>query len=216
MSESRLIVYGAGGHGKVVAEAAELAGWKRVVFVDDRWPDISAVGPWPVIGKGDSIGDGLGSDDSVVVAIGDNRLRLGLVRRLLAEGTNVATVVHPNAVVSRYASVGAGSVIFAGAVINVGSRIGLACIVNTGASIDHDCRIADGVHISPGVNLAGGVTIGRKSWVGIGASVRELVTIGDDVTVGAGSVVLKAVADGSIVAGVPAKAIKQAVGTPQC
>jgi sugar O-acyltransferase (sialic acid O-acetyltransferase NeuD family) len=209
MSDTRLIVYGAGGHGKVVADAAQRSGWNNILFVDDRWPQVERAGYWPVIGSGNELLRHLSGNDQVAVAIGDCRVRLGRVRSLLAQDVRLATVVHPNAVVSDYALIGEGTVVFAGAVVNVDSRLGMACIVNTGALVDHDCEISDGVHISPGACLAGGVAVGEASWIGMGARVRERVNIGAGVVVGAGSVVLKPVPDGSTVVGVPAVAVAE-------
>lgn len=93
----------------------------------------------------------------------------------------------------------------AGAVVNVDCRIGMGVIINTAASIDHDCVLEDAVHISPGARLAGGVCVGERSWVGIGASVKQLVEIGSGVTVGAGAVVVSNMPDDCVAVGVPAR-----------
>jgi serine acetyltransferase len=83
------------------------------------------------------------------------------------------------------------------------------CIVNTGATIDHDCQLAEGVHVCPGTHLSGGVVVGARSWIGVGASVRQCIRIGADVTVGAGAAVVRDVADRLTVVGVPARPIVQ-------
>ncbi|MNR34560.1 putative acetyltransferase EpsM [compost metagenome] len=114
-------------------------------------------------------------------------------------------LIHPAAVVSRYASVDLGSVIMAGVQVNAGAQIGLGCILNTGCSVDHDCQLASAVHISPGAHLAGSVQVDEESWVGIGACVRQLVRIGRRVVVGAGAAVVTDVADDVTVVGVPAR-----------
>lgn len=199
-----LAILGASGHGKVVADCAELCGWQSIVFFDDAWPDLKANGHWSVHGNAESLLSSVARFDGVIVAIGNNRIRCEKLMLLREAGANLVSLVHPSVALSRYVTIGAGVVIFAGAVVNVDSRVGDGVIINTSASVDHDCVLADGVHISPGAHLAGGVTIGERSWIGIGASVRQLVSVGADVVVGAGAAVVKDVGDGLTVVGVPA------------
>lgn len=199
----RLAVFGASGHGKVVADIAECCGWE-VVFFDDGKPQGFVNLAWPVLGNYQDLLAQLGRFEAVVVAVGNNAIRLARSRSLCSAGAKLVTLVHPTACVSRYARVEAGSVIMPGAVINAAAQIGLACIVNTGASIDHDCRLADGVHISPGARLAGEVTVGEGGWIGIGASIRQQIRIGANAVVAAGAVVVKDVEGDATVAGVPA------------
>jgi acetyltransferase-like isoleucine patch superfamily enzyme len=84
----------------------------------------------------------------------------------------------------------------------------MACIVNTAATVDHHCELADGVHLSPGVHLSGNVRIGKMSWLGTGASVRDKISIGENITIGVGSVVVKDIFKVGIYSGVPARMIK--------
>lgn len=204
---SRLFVIGAGGHGAVVAEAAADSGnWKEIYFLDDD-ESADAILGFPVAGTTEMMSSLAGEDAAFVVAIGDNRRRLELCEGINRNGLRLATVVHPDATVSRSASIGAGTVVCAGVIVNARAKIGLACILNTGSTIDHDCRLGDGVHVSPGANLAGTVHVGQCTWVGIGAAVREGVTIGQDTIVGAGSAVVCDLADAVTVAGVPARAL---------
>lgn len=201
----RLAVLGASGHGKVVGDAAELAGWDEVVFFDDAWPSRNANGVWKVVGDTASLLAGGGQFDGVVVAIGDNRVRLEKLNLLLEQSLPLVSVIHPAAVVSRHAMIGAGSVLFAGSVVNAGARLGMGCIVNTGASVDHDCVLEAGVHVSPGACLGGAVRVGEATWIGIGACVRQCVSIGARVMVGAGAAVVGDVPDAVTVVGVPAR-----------
>lgn len=202
-----LAILGASGHGKVIADTALRAGWQEVVFFDDAWPQVSRNGAWPVLGDSRCLIDRLAEFEGVVVGIGNNRIRLAKTRELAAAGAAMATIIHPAAMVSSMAHLGAGCVVFAGAVIQVDSRLGHACIVNTHASVDHDCRLADGVHICPGTAVAGLVAIGECSWIGIGACIKQLVQVGRDVTVGAGAAVVTDIADGHTVVGVPARPV---------
>jgi sugar O-acyltransferase (sialic acid O-acetyltransferase NeuD family) len=204
-----LAILGAGGHGKVVADAAMLTGkWDEIVFFDDAWPTLKTNGPWSVIGDTQILTQTLVDFNGVVVAIGNNRIRMEMLHRLIDGGANVVTIAHPSAVVSSHASLAPGCVIFAGAVINIGASIGLGAIVNSGATVDHDCTLGDGVHVSPGAHLAGGVTVGDESWIGIGACVRQMTPVGRCVVVGAGAAVVKPVADNMTVVGVPAQELK--------
>lgn len=208
-----LAIIGAGGHGCVVADAARCAGdWSRIEFIDERWPCLLEHAGCPVAGDLEHLRRTIASAGprvvELVVAIGDNPTRLALTREFAGVGITLATVVHPSAVVSASATIGGGSVVLARAVVNPGSVIGTACIVNTGALVDHDARIADGVHVSPGAALAGNVTIGEGAWVGIGSCVIQGVKIGNRAMVGAGSVVIRDVAPATVVAGCPARKIR--------
>lgn len=202
---SSLAILGAGGHGRVVADAAECAGeWRDIVFFDKAWPQQNQNGPWPIIGDETAFFKRANQFDQVLIAIGDNSIRLERLRQVPATAT-LATLVHPYATISRHADLGEGSVVFAGAVVNVGARVGRGSIINTGATVDHDCVLDDGVHISPGANLGGGVQVGRTTWVGIGASVKQYVHIGANVIVGAGAAVVDSFPDDVTVVGVPAQ-----------
>ncbi|MBF4296100.1 acetyltransferase, partial [Vibrio anguillarum] len=150
-------ILGASGHGKVIAEMAELNGYSDIHFYDDRWPSLGRIELWQVSGNSETLLKQAQHYANVVVAIGNNATRLEKYNQLVASGASCLPLVHPSAIVSRYANVENGTVVMAGAVINPFSRIGQACIINTAATVDHDCVIEDGVHLSPGVHLAGGV-----------------------------------------------------------
>lgn len=201
----RLAILGAGGHGKVVADAASLSGWGEISFYDDALAATTLVGPWPVHGGIADLLRNRSMMDGVIVAVGDNRTRLNCQAAVEAAGIAMAIVVHPAAVISQHAQVGSGSVVLAGAVVGPFARIARCCIVNTAATVDHDCVLGDGVHIGPGAHLGGGVCVGEAGWVGLGASVRQGVAIGTLAVVGAGAAVVHDVPDGATVVGVPAR-----------
>ena len=205
---SGLLIIGAGGHGKVVADAAQRQGkWEKLGFLDDK-PGLSEpILGLSILGSIQSAAGFIGAYPDVAIAIGGPVRRLQLIEQLSAFGFNLPVIRHPSAVVSPHATVQAGSVLFAQSVVNADARLGIGCIVNTSASVDHDCVLGDGVHLSPGAHLAGGIQIGRASWIGIGACVRENVQIGEHVIVGAGAVVVSNVQDSLTVVGAPAAPI---------
>jgi sugar O-acyltransferase (sialic acid O-acetyltransferase NeuD family) len=208
---NRLLILGAGGHAKVVAETAITVGrWDRIAFLDDRHPALSELLNLPVIGR---FSDALAFRESyseAVVALGNNDSRIGWLRTLEVKGYTLPTIVHSKAYVSPYAVLGVGTVVFAQAAVNADARLGRGVIINTGATVDHDCFIGDGVHVCPGAHLAGEVRVGAHACIGIGAVVKQQTVIGEGVTVGAGAVVVKCVPAGVTVVGVPARIAKHA------
>ncbi|MBD9484613.1 acetyltransferase [Pseudomonas sp. PDM14] len=204
----RLAILGASGHGKVVADTAELCGWQRLSFFDDAWPTLLHNGEWAVEGNTAALLESLSDFDGVLVAIGQNDVRLAKVLELQAAGARIATLIHPLACISRYASLREGCVVFAGAVVNAYAKVGTATIINTGSSVDHDCELAAAVHISPGAHLAGGVQVGEATWIGIGACVRQSIRIGRGVMIGAGAAVVADIPDGYTAVGVPARLVQ--------
>ena len=198
---SAVVVLGAGGHAKVVAEIATLVGHDVQAFVDEGGQRVGTViHGIPVVG---SLKDA--PDHPVALGIGDNAARLRRYRALIADGRTVVSLVHPSAIVSPTVTMGAGTVVVAGVVINCDARIGAAVLLNTASSTGHDCQVGDGSHLGPGSRLTGGVTLGVGVFVGVGAAVVPLRNIGDWAVCGAGSVVVHDVEAGRTVKGVPAR-----------
>ncbi|TMO76926.1 acetyltransferase [Pseudoalteromonas sp. S3776] len=189
-----LAIVGASGHGKVVADIAEQLGF-IVKFYDDAYPNKTYIEHWPIDGScADLIAlnkAGNKRNINAIVAIGNNQIRQQKVELLKQNSFNLITLIHPTAVISQYATIAQGSVVFAGAIINAFANIGVGCIINTSAIIEHDCAIGDFTHICPNTALAGGVIVGSKSWVGIGSQIKQLIVIGDNCMIGAGSTVVK-------------------------
>lgn len=203
---SRLLLMGAGGHGKVVAEAAVACGqWAEIAFLDGLYPGHSRALDWPVVGSDREAAVFLSDYPEIFVALGDNHLRTTKIADLVKVGFRIPVIVHPAAWVSPSAKLGDGTVVVAGAVVNAGANLGFGCIVNTGATVDHDCRLADGVHISPGAHVGGDSTIGAYTWIGIGAAIRHGIQIGARVIVGAGAAVVSDLPSDVVANGVPAR-----------
>ncbi|HKY37041.1 MAG TPA: acetyltransferase [Polyangiaceae bacterium] len=213
MSASRLVVLGAGGHGKVVADAARAAGLRVLAFADaDPSRRGAQVFGLPVLeGQLDELCLYCAREGAaVVVAIGHNRARQAAFDGLRARGARLASVVHPSALISPDVIVGAGAVIFAGAIVNVSSVIGDNAIVNTGARLDHDNVLGAHAHVSPGVCTGGEVRIGEGTHLGVGVNVRNRVSIGAWSLVGVGAAVVGDLPDGVVAYGVPARTVRVA------
>jgi len=195
----QVLVYGAGGHAKVVIDIIEQEARYEIDGLLDDDPSLrgKSVYGYTVLGSCAAAAKLRTSRlRHALVAIGDNAARLAIARRLVREGWSFARAVHPRATVARGVNIGAGSVIMAGAVLNSDARLGRHVIVNTCASIDHDCRIGSGVHIAPGCRLCGGVSVGAASLLGAGSVVTPLVKLGRAVRVAAGAVVTQDLANG--------------------
>ncbi len=204
----RVLIIGAGGHAKVVADILQLCGHHILGCLDDNpqsW-GTSCLG-LPVLG---AIADyAKYQPDGLVIGIGSNGVRQTLVNRLGEPARALwINAIHPRATFAASAKIGRGVVIAAHAVINPNTIIGNHAIINTGATVDHDCQIGDYAHIAPGSHLAGGVTVGAGAFVGIGTSVVPGVAVGEWATVGAGAVVLRAVPARATAYGVPAKEVQ--------
>lgn len=209
-AEPPVVLLGAGGHARVVAEALLLTGRKLAGHLAPT--DEGAVDPLQR--------EWLGNDDEIpaLVAAGHElALGLGFVdargaarrARLLAGLPEHAlpVICHPRACVSTHAKLSPGVVICAGAVIGVGTDLGPGSLINSGAIVDHDGRVGANTHIATGAHVAGGVQVGRDVLIGVGAAVRQGICIGDGAIIGAGAVVIRDVAPGATVIGNPARAL---------
>ncbi len=200
-----ILVLGAGGHGKVVADILMSQGLLVIGFLDDDptfWGQIRL--DLPVLGAIDTYASY--TPDGLVMGVGDNKTRRRVVERLGAQASPLwMQAVHPRAIVARSVRLGQDVVIAAGAVINPDAAVGDHVIVNTGATVDHDCIVDDYAHIAPGAHLSGDVRVGEGVLVGIGGSVAPGKSIGDWAVVGAGAVVVRDVPGGVTAIGVPAR-----------
>ena len=188
----RLGIIGAGGHGKVVADTAERAGWSKVVFFDPRFGlSEQTHAHWPLLGFPEDAQTH--ECDGYFVAIGNSQARQQWCEWLLDRRLPVASVIDPASTVSQYAMLESGVLVVAGAVINADAHIA------------QDCTIGAYSHVCPGSALAGTVAVGEHSWLGIGCQVRQGVSIGSNVMVGAGATVVSDIQDGLTVVGTPAR-----------
>jgi UDP-perosamine 4-acetyltransferase len=200
-----IVIFGAGGHAKVVVDTCRTTGlWRPVACLgESRWSDLSGVPVEAEIGASGWLERGV---SRCIIAIGNNRIREEVGEAAIGAGFQLVTIVSPFSYVSQTAVLGAGTVVMAGAVIQIEAVVGAMGIVNTGASIDHECRLGRAVHVAPHATLCGNVVAGDRAWIGAGATVIEGMQIADDVFVAAGAAIVCDVRSaGARVGGVPAK-----------
>lgn len=198
----RLLLFGAGGHAKVVADAALASGEWAGLIASDRKPERCSIELLHDVAMY-FLPELAGRYDKVHVSIGDNASREAEAAELGTE--HLATVMHPRATVSPHAHVAAGCFIAAQAVVAPGAQLGHGVIINHSAVVDHDVQVGAFSHVAPGAVLGGAVRIGTRVLVGAGAVVLPGVAVCDDAVIGAGAVVCVSVLDAGTWAGVPAR-----------
>ncbi len=197
--KTKVTLYGASGHGKVIIDILNLRNITIEQIIDDN-PLIKSLANIPVVSN-----TTFTKQDNLIIAIGDNLIRK---RISLINNSNSIKVIHPKTIISPFATIGKGTVVMAGVIINSDSKIGKHCIINTRVLIEHECIIGDFVHISPSVSLAGNVTVGEGTQVGIGAIVIQGIKIGKWCIIGAGAVIIWDVPDYAVVVGNPGRIMR--------
>ena len=198
---TKVLIFGASGHGKVIADLM-LTGQQEVDFFLDDQPKVDSILGIPVFHTSQFQPK---DDFQMLIGVGNNSIRKKLSQQFRLK---FAKGIHPSAILSPHHKVADGTVIMAGVIINPDVEVGKHCILNTSCIVEHDCKIEDYVHISPGVSLAGNVSVGEGAHIGIGSSVIQGIKIGKWATIGAGSVIIRDVPDYAVVVGNPGKIIK--------
>ena len=202
--KKKLLIIGASGHGKVVADIAlKMNDWQQISFLDDDETLKKSLN-FDVIGNSKELKAYIDEWD-IFVAIGNNSTREKVQKTLDNLAATIPVLIHPQAVIGEEVEIAKGTVVMGGAIINSSTKVGRGCIINTGATIDHDNFIEDFVHISPGVHLAGTVRIGHGTWLGIGSVVSNNIEIVSRCIIGSGAVVTKNINNTGIYVGIPAK-----------
>lgn len=211
MHKYPVIIIGAGGHAKVLADCLIKAGNRVLGFLDnDKNKHDMRILNLPVIGDDEIVNEYSSQSVRLVNGIGSvcaPKLRQEVYQFFSDKGYNFLNIIHPTAILGQAISLGTGVQVMAGSIIQPGTKIQCNTIINTGAIVDHDCEVGAHVHISPGTTLSGNVKIGHRTHIGAGSTIIQGITIGSDCLVGAGAVVVKDVPEGATVIGVPARII---------
>ena len=194
----QIFIYGASGHGLVVADIAKTCGYEKIIFIDDgnnSYPTFEDIKNKNVI--------------PMAFGIGNNTIRKKLFDQLKIHHFNMPPLIHPSAIIAPSVDIGEGTVVMPQVVVNAKSQIGKGVILNTSSVIEHENSIEDFVHISPNVALAGNVTIKEQTHIGIGSCVIQGIKIGKNCTIGAGSVVIRNIKNENLAYGNPCKVVKE-------
>lgn len=209
MKNPRILLYGGGGHGKVIMDIIRSQFGDSViigVIDDDPAKKDTMFYGHKIIGPFSEVKDDV--DALFSIAIGDNEIRAQKAEHLTKLNKSFITVIHSSAIVASSAKIGEGTVVMPGVIINADAIIGKHCIINTGAVIEHDCVVENFTHIAPNTVLTGGVKVGRLTMLGSNSVVVPYKKVGDNCLVGAGSVVTRDIPDNALVRGNPARIIK--------
>ena len=202
--KKKVVIIGAGGHGKVIADIVRKNGDTVECFLDDAYTVDTEFYGSKLIGKTEKYKEL--SDCYFIIAIGNNGIRERIAGKLNCKWY---TAVHPSAQISDSVKIGEGTCVMANAVINADTAVGKHAIVNTGSVIEHDCKIGDFCHISPRATVCGVTVLGKSVWIGAGATVKNVLSICDDVIIGVGSAVIHDINEKGTYVGLPAKPIKK-------
>jgi sugar O-acyltransferase (sialic acid O-acetyltransferase NeuD family) len=206
-----LILIGGGGHCKSVIDAAESSGYNILGILDTS----------ENVGKSICGIDTIGTDDKIMTYVNDTAfiisigyvknpyLRLKLYDQVKQFGGTFATVIASTSYVSKYATMGEGTVALHQSCVNAGAKIGVNCIVNTFANIEHDVQIGDHTHISTGAMVNGGCTIGNSVFIGSQSVIKHGISISDNVIIGASSYVNNDIYETGTYIGIPARKINK-------
>lgn len=202
-----VIIIGAGGHSKVIADIILKSNDNVIGFLDDgKEIGTQILLNYKVIGKIDYINEINDNEISYIIAIGNNEIRKQIYERY--PNLSYYTAIHPNAVIANDVKIGKGTAIMANSVINTSAKIGEFCIINTGTILEHDNEIGNFVHISPGATLSGTVKVSELVHIGTGSKIKNNININRKCTIGVGTVIVKDINAEGVYVGIPARKIK--------
>lgn len=207
----KVIIIGAGGHAKSIADIVIKSNDSVLGFLDDNILLDTEIIHNPKINVIGKVDDCFKFEDAeFIIAIGSNNVRQDIANKYKLK---YYTAIHPSANIALDVSIGEGTTIMANACINTSARVGSHCIINTGAIIEHDNIIEDFVHVSPNAALAGSVLVGTRSHIGVGATIKNNIKITNDTIIGAGAVVVKNIEEEGTYIGIPAKRKEKGVNS---
>ncbi|MFE0441026.1 acetyltransferase [Aerococcus sp. NPDC058936] len=203
----KLLIIGAGGHGKVCADIAmKMKKWTEISFLDMDMPKKEILG-LKIIDIPENLNQYVDNYD-FFISIGNNHVREHIASEIGNSNGELATLIHPSANIGIDVKIGKGTAIMAGVSVNSGTTLGVGVIINTNSSVDHDCIIKNYTHVSPGVTIAGTVNIGNNCWIGTGANLVNSINIPPYTIIGAGGVVINSIPEQGTYVGVPVNKIK--------
>lgn len=174
MPELTLLILGAGGFGQALAEVARsLKKWSNIYFIDDRWPELTHINGYTVIGDINYLASMKASNFEGIAAVGNNTLRNNWHSILRQRNIPLATVIHPRAIISQSANIKSGVTIMAGCIVSASCHIEEGVILNIGTLLDHDVVVGAYSHLSVGVKVAGGKNISAFSFVEVGERISH-------------------------------------------
>ena len=210
ISDAEIVIYGASGHGKVVADILQTLGIEVAGFIDDDPLKAQEIFGLRILGDGKWLIEHAASRSvSVALGIGDNFARRVVMDRCSSAGIRPLTAIHPSATIAPSAKLAPGTVVMAHAVVNADAVIGHGAIINTGAIVEHDCRVGHFSHLSPKVAIGGHAQIGDFAWLGIGSTVIHGVKVGAGSIVGAGATVVADISEWVVAIGTPARVSRE-------
>lgn len=205
IQKDKLLIIGAGGHGRVVFDIAKsLCKYLEIAFLDDDFK--KNCNDYRVVGKIDDYPKFINNCD-FIVALGDGGVRKKISEMLVSSGANLVSLIHPQSVIGSNVTIEDGCAVMAGVVVNCGTIVKKGSILNTSSSVDHDCSIGEYCHISVGSHICGTVSIGDMTWIGAGATISNNINICTKCMIGAGTVVIKDIIEAGTYVGVPARKI---------
>ncbi len=199
------VIYGAGGHGKVIVETLKAAHLDFSAVIDDAKTTKLFDKKATTLKLFLKTNINAHKNYKIIIAIGDNKKREEIHKQLTQLEFELPTIIHPSACVAKSATIGKGVVVLANASIGADAKIGDGAIINTGSIIEHDCKVGAFSHIAPGAVLCGGVKIGKNTLIGARSVVIEGKSVGNSCLIGAGSVVIDSIDNNKKVVGNPAK-----------
>jgi len=206
----KVAIFGAGAQGRVTLDILRACNNVAVVGFIDSNPDLKSqkINDLSVFGSADAIREAFGTDSSVIIALGANKIRMNVANALKTEGWQLFSAIHPSAVISQSARIGQNVAIMPHALVHSNAVVHDHAIINSSTVIEHDSIVGAGASVSPGTQVGGRVTIGESAFIGTGAIILPRVTIGEQAVIAAGALVTKDVPDRTLVAGSPAKHVQ--------
>jgi len=199
-----LLIYGAGGHGRSLAEMIQLLNADELAgFIDDGYPVGNLVLGIPVLGGREDLkaifGRGITLAVNGVGGISNPAIRLEVFSLLNDIGFYCPRVIHPTAFLEQTAQLSDGVQVFPFAYVGSQAQIGFGSIINTGAIVSHDCVLGELTNLSPGATLAGDVHIDDGALIGMRATINLGVRIGKSARIGNGATIKADVPDNGVV-----------------